>query len=64
MTYAGDGIVPYADSVLPGATMEILPSDPAALEKNAGQYCHLQLPRAPEVVDRVVDYLHHGLVTP
>ncbi|MFY9749123.1 MAG: acetyltransferase [Methanoregula sp.] len=64
MTYAGDGIVPRTDSVLPGADMEILPSDPAALEKDAGQYCHLQLPRAPEVVDRIVDYLRHGLVTP
>ena len=38
MTYAGDGIVPRTDSVLPGADMEILPSDPAALEKDAGQY--------------------------
>ena len=60
MTYAGDGIVPHTDSVLPGAALEILPADPAALETDAQQYCHIHLPRAPEVVDRVVDYLRHG----
>jgi pimeloyl-ACP methyl ester carboxylesterase len=60
MTYAGDGIVPHADSVLPGATLEILPSDPAAFDENPGQYCHLHLPRAPDVVDRVIEYLCQG----
>jgi pimeloyl-ACP methyl ester carboxylesterase len=59
MTYAGDGIVPLADSVLPGAEIEILPAHPAALDGDAGQYCHIRLPRAPEVVERVVDYLSH-----
>ncbi len=62
MTYAGDGIVPHADSLLPGAVIEILPADPAALEKDARQYCHIQLPRAPEVVEWVMGYLRRGPV--
>ncbi len=60
MTYTGDGIVPLADSLLPGADIEILPANPETLEGDAGQYCHIRLPRAPEVVERVVDYLCHG----
>ncbi len=63
MTYFGDGIVPHADSVLPGATLDILPAKPASLENDARQYCHIHLPRAPEVVNRVVDFLHHCPVT-
>jgi len=62
MTYAGDGIVPHTDSALPGTAVEILPADPAVLETDARQYCHIHLPRAPEVIDRVVDYLRHGLI--
>jgi pimeloyl-ACP methyl ester carboxylesterase len=58
MTYSGDGIVPLADSVLPGAALEILPASPTTLDGDAGQYCHIRLPRAPEVVERVVSYLH------
>ncbi|HVP96193.1 acetyltransferase [Methanoregula sp.] len=64
MTFAGDGIVPHADSVLPGASLDILPAHPSDLEKDPSQYCHLQLPRAPEVVDRVMEYLCEGPVTP
>ena len=60
MTYAGDGIVSHIESVLPGAALEILPASPTALEGDAGQYCHIRLPRAPEVVERVVGYLRHG----
>jgi len=57
MTCAGDGIVPLVDSVLPGATLDVLPASPLALRDNPAQYCHLQLPRAPEVVERVMEYL-------
>jgi triacylglycerol lipase len=64
MTYAGDGIVSHADSVLPGAAIEILPADPAALDGDAAQYCHIRLPRAPEVVERVLDYLYQGPTNP
>ncbi|MGB8220838.1 MAG: acetyltransferase [Methanoregula sp.] len=64
MTYSGDGIVPHSDSVLPGAAIEILPADPAALDGDAAQYCHIRLPRAPEVVERVLGYLRQSLTTP
>jgi triacylglycerol lipase len=63
MTFAGDGIVPHTDSVLPGAILDVVPADPAMLEKDPGLYCHIHLPHAPEVVNRVVDYLLHGPVT-
>ncbi|MDD1702258.1 MAG: acetyltransferase [Methanoregula sp.] len=57
MTYAGDGIVPICDSVLPGAAMKILPADPAILSESSDQYCHIRLPRAPETVECVTDLL-------
>lgn len=57
MTWAGDGIVPHTDSVLFGATLDVLPARPFTLETDPGQYCHLHLPRAPETVDRVMGYL-------
>ncbi|MFA5331254.1 MAG: acetyltransferase [Methanoregula sp.] len=60
MTYAGDGIVPVRESVLPGATLSILPSDPGLLAKNPKQYCHIFLPRAPETVESVIGYLKNG----
>lgn len=56
-TYAGDGIVPHTDSWLPGAGYDILPADPASLHRSADLYCHLHLPRNPEVIGRIVDYL-------
>ena len=58
-TYAGDGIVPHSDSVLTGAVVEILPADPAVLEGCSDDYCHIHLPRNPEVVDRVMWYLNN-----
>jgi pimeloyl-ACP methyl ester carboxylesterase len=56
-TYSGDGIVPHLDSWLPGAGFDILPADPASLERDADQYCHLHLPRNPEVIRRITEYL-------
>lgn len=57
MTYAGDGIVPHTDSYLPGAGIEVLPADQAALMQNPDQYSHIRLPRNPEVVERVMAHL-------
>jgi pimeloyl-ACP methyl ester carboxylesterase len=54
MTCAGDGIVPHSDSVLPGAELTILPADPAALITCRDQYCHIRLPRNPEVIERII----------
>ncbi|MEN6442676.1 MAG: alpha/beta fold hydrolase [Methanoregula sp.] len=56
-TCAGDGIVPHSESVIPGAAVEIVPADPAVLSSCGDQYCHIKLPRSPEVVDRVMDFL-------
>lgn len=56
-TYAGDGIVPHVDSFLPGAGYDILPADPASLQQDPDLYCHLHLPRNPEVIHRISDYL-------
>jgi pimeloyl-ACP methyl ester carboxylesterase len=57
MTCAGDGIVPHSDSVLPDAEFIIVPSNPAALSTCRDQYCHIRLPRNPEVIDRVIYFL-------
>jgi len=56
-TYAGDGIVPHIDSYLPGARMDVLPADPGNLARDPEHYCHIRLPRNPEVVARVREYL-------
>ncbi|HOB18300.1 MAG TPA: alpha/beta fold hydrolase [Candidatus Methanoculleus thermohydrogenotrophicum] len=56
-TYAGDGIVPHADSYLPGAGLDILPRDPGSLAWNPEYYSHTWLPRNPEVITRITEYL-------
>lgn len=56
-TPAGDGIVATSESCLSGAGLDILPADPGMLANNPGRYCHILLPRTPEVVERVVAYL-------
>jgi len=59
-TYAGDGIVPHSDSILPGATLDILPHDPSVLEHSSDEYCHIKLPRNQEVIDRIIGYLKNN----
>jgi pimeloyl-ACP methyl ester carboxylesterase len=56
MTLAGDGIVANSESRLSGAGFDVLPADGACVG-NPDQYCHIRLPRTPEVVERVVAYL-------
>jgi len=57
-TYAGDGIVPHHDSWLPNAQYDILPKDPRSLmEQSPDLYCHLHLPRNPEVIQKILDYI-------
>ncbi|MCK8518855.1 esterase/lipase family protein [Methanoculleus sp. 7T] len=56
-TYAGDGIVPHTDSYLPGAGLDILPTDSGNLARHPEHYCHTGLPRNPEVIARVTEYL-------
>jgi len=64
MTYDGDGIVSHRDSYLSGASVEILPADPVGFSRAPDQYCHIQLPRTPEVMDRVRGYLDTTPVNP
>jgi len=63
-TYAGDGIVPHTDSYLPGASLDVLPADPAGLASHPEQYCHIRMPRSPEVVARVMEYLQDPATQP
>lgn len=63
-TYAGDGIVPHLDSWLPGAGFDLLPADPTTLERDPDQYCHLHLPRNPEVIRRITEYLCNPAARP
>ncbi len=63
-TYAGDGIVPHTDAYLPGAGMDILPIDSARLGEHPELYCHITLPKNPEVMDRVMEYLRDPATRP
>ncbi|MDG6256958.1 MAG: alpha/beta fold hydrolase [Methanomicrobiaceae archaeon] len=58
MTYAGDGIVANSESLLPGTGCDLLPREPGALDAAPDRYSHLNLPRNPEVLARVMAYLH------
>jgi triacylglycerol lipase len=63
-TYAGDGIVPHTDAYLPGAGLDILPADPAGLGEHPELYCHITLPKNPEVMDKVMEYLCNPTTRP
>ncbi|MDN7023828.1 alpha/beta fold hydrolase [Methanoculleus sp. FWC-SCC1] len=63
-TYAGDGIIPHADSHLPGAGYDILPLDPGMLHGEPETYCHLRLPGNPEVIERILEYLTEPATRP
>jgi triacylglycerol lipase len=59
VTLDGDGVVAYRESVLPGISLDILPA-PLEQEENLpspDQYCHINLPRNPLVIDRIMQYL-------
>lgn len=63
-TYAGDGIVPHTDAYLPGAGLDILPIDSARLGEHPELYCHITLPKNPEVMERVMEYLRDPATRP
>jgi triacylglycerol lipase len=55
-TFCGDGIVSNRESALPGIVPDCIRSTgPGALPP--GQYCHINMPRNPVVMDRVIRYL-------
>jgi len=58
-TYEGDGIVPHSESCLPGISLDILPLDQDASARlpPPDQYCHINLPKNPAVIERIMQYL-------
>jgi triacylglycerol lipase len=58
-TWDGDGIVPHSESRLPGISLDILPAGPGGdvLVPSPDQYCHINLPKNPLVIDRILHYL-------
>ncbi|MFA6226487.1 MAG: acetyltransferase [Methanoregula sp.] len=58
-TYEGDGIVPHSESRLPGISLDILPLGPddSARLPPPDQYCHINLPKNPVVIERIMQYL-------
>ena len=59
LTLAGDGVVAHSESVIPGISLDIIPPGPDA----SGQYprpdlfCHINLPKNPVIIDRIMQYL-------
>jgi len=55
----GDGIVPHSESRLPGISLDILPLglDGTARLPPPDQYCHINLPKNPVVIERIMQYL-------
>jgi hypothetical protein len=62
-TWEGDGIVPHSESRLPGISLDILPlgQDDADQLPRPDQYCHINLPKNPVVIDRIMFYLTTSL---
>ena len=58
-TLYGDGVVPHRESVLPGISLDIIPAPREQMDHLPApdQYCHINLPRNPLVIDRIMQYL-------
>ncbi len=59
MTLEGDGVVAHSESRLPGIPLDIVPPGPYApgREPRPDQFCHINLPRNPAVIARIMQYL-------
>ena len=57
-TLEGDGVVAHRESVLPGISLDVLSASPGGEGQLPGpdQYCHINLPRNPEVIGRIMQY--------
>lgn len=58
-TLDGDGVVTHRESVLPGISLDVIPA-PREEEENLpspDQYCHINLPKNPLVIDLIMQYL-------
>jgi triacylglycerol lipase len=58
-TLDGDGVVPNRESVLPGISLDILSASREQEEHlpSPDQYCHINLPKNPLVIDQIMYYL-------
>jgi triacylglycerol lipase len=58
-TLDGDGVVAHSESVLPGVPLEVLAPGPddGSRQIPPHHFCHIQLPRNPAVIDRVMGHL-------
>ncbi len=63
-TCFGDGVIPHADSYLPGTGFDLLPSDASFSHLSPDMYCHMNLPSNPEVIDRVMQYILNPATKP
>lgn len=58
-TWLGDGVIPNADSYLPGTGFDMIPIDPLYLQTEPYRYCHIHLPKNPEVIKLVIKYIEN-----
>jgi len=58
-TLYGDGVVPRRESVLPGISLDIIPAPRDQVDHLPApdQYCHINLPKNPLVIERIMQYL-------
>jgi triacylglycerol lipase len=61
-TFNGDGVVAHKESVLPGISLDILSASPEHEDDLPAphQFCHINLPRNPIVIDLIMHYLTSG----
>jgi triacylglycerol lipase len=59
MTLEGDGVVAHRESRLPGISLDIIPPgrDASGQYPRPDLYCHINLPKNPAVIDRIMQYL-------
>jgi pimeloyl-ACP methyl ester carboxylesterase len=65
-TFNGDGIVPNRESALPGVSLDLISTGEGGDDAPPppAQYCHINLPRNPVVMERVLHYLTLPLQEP
>ncbi|MEN6610187.1 MAG: alpha/beta fold hydrolase [Methanoregulaceae archaeon] len=59
LTYAGDGVVANSESALPGINPEIIANRSMASGIKPNQYCHILLPRSPEIIQKIHYYVEN-----
>ena len=62
-TWCGDGIVANRESALPGIVPDCIRSNGPQAHPPV-QYCHINMPRNPVVMDRVIRLLQEPVNTP